>query len=115
MEQADGLRNDFAQALDQPGDNAHAVGQQGVVGGMMNLTLDGCGVDPKFVAILQSQLHRRLHDQLVDVLHRVRRDPVKGTVESVVLGDGLGIRMSELAQTVAVGDALAQLRDSPKT
>jgi len=40
MEQADSPRNHFAQVFNQPGDDADRICQQGVVGGMMNLTLN---------------------------------------------------------------------------
>jgi len=38
---------------------------------MMNVGLYDCRVDTKFLPIFQAQIHRRLHDQLIDGLQRL--------------------------------------------
>jgi hypothetical protein len=79
----------------------------------MNLRLHHGGVHAQPVTILQSQIHRQMHDHLFDVLQRFRGEPVKGTIESVVFGNRLRIKIRESRQTVAIGDALAQLAIIP--
>src|SRR5258708_4704867 len=71
------------------------------------------GIDPELLAIFQSQLDRSLHYQFIDELQHGRSQTVEGTVEGVVLGNRLSIEMSEAAQRVAIGNALAQLTILP--
>src|SRR6266705_4209854 len=79
----------------------------------MNVTLYDRRVHAKFLAIFQTQIHCRLHDQLIDGLQRLRSQPVKGTVESTVLRHRLAIEIRELPQSVPVSDPFAQLAKIP--
>src|SRR5437868_15491554 len=76
---------------------------------MMNVGLYDRRVHAKFLAIFQTQIHCRLHDQLIDGLQRLRSQPVKGTVESTVLRHRLAVEIRELPQRVPVSDSFAQL------
>src|SRR6267378_608236 len=80
---------------------------------MMNVGLYDRRVHAKFLAIFQTHIHCRLHDQLIDGLQRLRSQPVKGTVESTVLRHRLAVEIRELAQRVPVGDPFAQLAEIP--
>src|SRR5207302_930455 len=66
----------------------------------MNVGLYDRRVHAKFLAIFQTQIHCRLHDQLIDGLQRLRSQPVKGTVESTVLRHRLAVEIRELPQRV---------------
>src|SRR6266480_3472727 len=79
----------------------------------MNVTLYDRRVHAKFLAIFQTQIHCLLHDQLIDGLQRLRSQPVKGTVESTVLGHRLAVEIRELTQRVSVGDAFPQFAVMP--
>src|SRR5256884_565225 len=80
---------------------------------MMNVGLYDRRVHAKFLAIFQTQIHCRLHDQLIDGLQRLRSQSVKGTVESTVLRHRLAVEIRELPQRVAVSDPFAQLAKIP--
>src|SRR6266852_6285964 len=79
----------------------------------MNVGLYDRRVHAKFLTIFQTQIHCRLHDQLIDGLQRLRSQSVKGTVESTVLGHRLAVEIRELTQSVAVSDPFAQLAKLP--
>src|SRR5258706_2834595 len=80
---------------------------------MMNVGLYDRRVHAKFLAIFQTQIHCRLHDQLIDGLQRLRSQSVKGTVESTVLRHWLAVEFRKLTQRVAVSDPFAQLAKIP--
>ena len=98
------LRNRFPQAADQARDHAYDVPQQRAVGRVMNVALYDSCIHPESVAIFQTQLHRRLHHQLIDSFQRLRSQSNKGAVEGVMLRHCLAVESRELAQRVAVGD-----------
>src|SRR5437879_4086232 len=80
---------------------------------MMNVSLYDRRVHPKPLAIFQAHIHRCLHHQLIDGLQRLRSQPVKGTVEGIVLRHRLTVEIRELPQRVAVSDPFAQLAEIP--
>src|SRR5271167_5249310 len=80
---------------------------------MMNVGLDYRSVDPELVAILQPQIHRRLHDQLIDGLEGCGSKAIKGPVEGVVFGHLLAAEIREGAQGVAIRDTFAEFAQVP--
>jgi hypothetical protein len=80
---------------------------------MMNVSLYDRGVHAKSLSFFQTEIHRCLHHQFVDGTQRIRRQPVKGAIEGVVLGHRLTIEICELAQCVSAGDPFAQLAIVP--
>src|SRR6266705_1135714 len=80
---------------------------------VMNVGLYDRRVHAKCLAIFQAQIHRCLHDQLIDGLQRFRSQPVEGTVEGIVPRHRLAVEIRELAQRVPVGDPFAQLAEIP--
>jgi len=80
---------------------------------MMNVGLHDRRVHPKFLALFQTHIHCRLHHQLIDGLQRGWSQPVKGTVEGIMLGHWLAVQIRELAQRVPVGDSFAQFAIVP--
>jgi len=112
-EPAPRARHVLAEALDQPGEDADRIPEQGVVRGEMDVGLDDGGVDAEFGAILEPQRDRGVDDGVVEGADGVRGEAEKGAVEGIVLGHGLGIESREAPQRVAVGDALAQFAQIP--
>jgi hypothetical protein len=77
----------------------------------MDIGLHDSAVDAKFLAILQPQIHRRLHDQFIDGLERLGSKAIKGTVEGVMFGYRVAAEIGEGAQRVAIRDAFAQFAE----
>ena len=102
-----------ARRTDQARDDANDIPQQRVVGRMMNVGLHHRGVDTQLLAVLQSELDRRLHHQIIDRLERLGRQPIEAAVERVVSRHRQTIEVGELAQCASVGNPLAQFAIVP--
>src|SRR6266550_8082530 len=85
------------EILDKAGDSAHRVPQQGGIGGVMNVGFHHRGVDAESLAVFQTQLDSGLDDELIDVAKRLRRKPVEGAVERIMLGDRLAVKLGKAA------------------
>src|SRR5215471_3064437 len=79
----------------------------------MNVRLHHRSIDPQLRAVLQPKINRCLHDNFVDGLKRVGRQPIEVAVERMVFGHTLPMELRELAQRHSIGDALAQLAVVP--
>ena len=101
------------EATDQARDDANDIPQQRVVGRMMNVGLHHRGVDTQLLAVLQSELDRRLHHQIIDRLERLGRQPIEAAVERIVSRHWQTIEVRELAQCASVGNPLAQFAIVP--
>lgn len=80
---------------------------------MMNVSLHHRGVDAQPLAVLQSEVDRRLHHQLIDRLERLGRQPIEAAVECIVSWHRQTIEVGELAQRASVGNPLAQFAVIP--
>ena len=81
---------------------------------MVDVGFTDGGVDAEFLAVLQSELDRRSHYQVVDGLQCLGPEPVKSPTEGIVLlGHRLAPKPGELTQRIAVGDALAEFAVIP--
>src|SRR5439155_19406002 len=85
------------EILDKAGDGANRVTQQAGVGGVMNVGFHHRGVDAESLAVFQTQLDSRLDHELIDVAKRLRRKPVEGAVERIMLGNGLAVKLGKAA------------------
>jgi len=74
----------------------------------MDVGLHHRGVDAQLLAVFQAELDRGLDHGLVDGLHGGRGEPVKGTVEGVVVGHAMAVQVGKAAQGIAVVDAYPQ-------
>jgi hypothetical protein len=95
------------EATDQAPDDANDIPQQRVVGRMMNVGLHHRGIDTQLLAVLQSELDRRLHHQIIDRLERLGREPIEAAVERIVSRHWQTLEVRELAQCASVGNPLA--------
>jgi hypothetical protein len=62
------------------------------------------------LAVLQSELDRCLHHQIIDHLERLGREPIEAAMERIVSRHRQTIEIRELAQCASVGNPL--IRDS---
>src|SRR5437879_2715838 len=95
----------LVEVSDEAGNGAHRVPQQGGISGVMNVGFHYRGVDAESLAVFQPQVHSRLDHELIDVAKRLRCKPVEGTVERIMLGDGLAVKLGKAAQREAIVDA----------
>jgi hypothetical protein len=109
----DTCRQQFPQTLDQTGDDPHAIPQQGIVGGMVNVGFDHGAIGAQLLAVFQAESDGGSDHRIVDGLKRRGCQPVKGSIESIVLGNRLAMEVSEAPQGIPVGDALAQFAVVP--
>jgi len=107
------LGNNFAETTDEPGDDAHDIPEQSAIGWIMDVGLANRRIHAQFLAVLDSQLHGRLDDQIIDGLKGGGLKLDKSPIESVVHRDALAVETSELAQGVPVGNPLAQFAIIP--
>src|SRR6266851_1615301 len=103
----------FSEAADQARNHAYHVPQQRVVGRMMNVGLHHRGVDAQLLAVLQSEVDRRLHHQIIDRLERLGREPGEAAMERIVSRHRQTIEVRELAQCASIGNPLAQFAILP--
>src|SRR6266851_1803308 len=103
----------FSEAADQARNHAYHVPQQRVVGRLMNVGLHHRGVDAQLLAVLQSEVDRRLHHQIIDRLERLGREPSEAAVERIVSRHRQTIEVGELAQGASIGNPLAQFAIIP--
>src|SRR5712691_12284673 len=94
------------EATDQARDDANDIPQQRIVGRMMNVGLHHRGVDAQLLAVLQSELDRCLHHQIIDRLERLGREPIEAAMERIVSRHRQTIEIRELAQCASVGNPL---------
>src|SRR5713101_8924382 len=80
---------------------------------MMNIGLHDRSVDAEFLAILQSQIDRCFHHELIDCAQGLGCESVKSTIEGIVFGHRLAEEVGEAAQGISVGDAFAQFTIVP--
>ena len=80
---------------------------------MMNVALHHRGIDTQLLAVLQSEVDRRLHHQIIDRLERLGRQPSEAAVERIVSRHRQTIEVCELAQGAPIGDPLAQFAIVP--
>jgi hypothetical protein len=106
-------RQQFHQTLDQAGYHPHTIPQQRIVGGMVNVGFDHGGIGAQLLAVFQAESDGSSDHGIVDGLKRRGCKPVKGSIESIVLGDRLAIELSEAPQGIPIGDSLAQLTVVP--
>src|SRR5215831_13652557 len=79
----------------------------------MDVGLYHCGVDAKFLAILQSQIDRHPDHPLIDGAQGFRSEAVKGSIEGLVVGHRLTAEIGEEAQGVTVLNAFLQFAIVP--
>ena len=103
----------FVEILHQPGDHPHTVPQQGGIGGVMDIGFHHRGIDPEFFTILDSEVDGRLHHGAVDGLQGLGSQAEEGAVEGVVFGNGVAVKVREVAQGVSIVNAFAQLAIIP--
>ena len=106
-------RQPFHQTPDQAGHDAHAIPQQCIVGGMVNVGFDHGSIGTQLLAVFQADPDGGSDHGLVDRLKRRGGQLVKGSMERVVFGDQLTVEVGESPQGIPVGDALAQLTVVP--
>src|SRR6266849_9636761 len=87
----------LVEVCDEAGNSAHRVPQQGGIGGVMNVVFHYRGVDAESLAVFQTQLDSGLDDELIDIAKCLRRKPVEGAVERIVLGDRLAVKSGKAA------------------
>src|SRR6266481_3316792 len=80
---------------------------------MMNVGLHHRGVDTQLLAVLQFEVDRRLHHQIIDRLERCGRQPGEAAVECIVSRHRQTIEVRELAQCASIGNPLAQFAIVP--
>lgn len=80
---------------------------------MMDVSLRHRGVDAQPLAVLQSEVDRRLHRQLIDRLERLGRESIGAAVERIVSWHRQTIEVRKLAQRASVGNPLAQFAVIP--
>jgi hypothetical protein len=95
------------QPADQPGHDPHHIPQQCVVGRMMNVGRNDRRIDAQLAAVFQPHGNGRLHQQFVDKLQRLRRNPGERPLEGIVLGHRLGVKIREPPQRQSVGNPFA--------
>src|SRR5216683_1993830 len=101
------------KATDQARDDANDIPQQRIVGRMMNVGLHHRGVDAQLSAVLQPEVDRRLHHQIIDRLERLGREPIEPAMERIVSRHRQTIEVCELAQCASIGNPLAQFAIVP--
>ena len=79
----------------------------------MDVGLYHRGVDAQSFAVLQTQCNGGLNHPLVDSLQSLRRDPAKGPIEGIVLGNRMTVELRKTAQGQAIVNALAQFAVVP--
>ena len=80
---------------------------------MMNVGLHHRSVDPQLHTVLQSELDRRLNDQVVDRFQRLRSQTDEPALEGVVLRHRRAVEVGEPTQRQSVRDAFTQLAIVP--
>lgn len=104
----DTVRNYFLQTLDQSRNDSDRIPQQGTIGRVMDVSLYDCCIDAEFLAILDFEIDGGLDHQIINGLKCCGRQPVKGSVKGVVLGNAIAVEMREQAQGVTIGDSFSQ-------
>src|SRR5487761_1895173 len=79
----------------------------------MNIGFYHRGIDAELLAVFQAEFHGLLHYGSVNGCQCVGGEPVEGTVESIVLGDSVGVKQCKAAQGIAIIDALGQFAVVP--
>src|ERR1700716_3408014 len=110
----------FGEAADQACHHAYPIPQQRVDGRMMNVGLHHRGVDTQLLAVLQFEVDRRMHHQIIDRLERFGREPGEAAVECIVSRHRKTIEVRELAQCASIRNPLPQFAivpvlDAPET
>src|SRR5260221_2152319 len=80
---------------------------------MMNVGLHHRGVDAQLLAVLQSEVERRLRHRIIDRLERLGREPIEAAMERIVSRHRQTIEVRELAQCASIGNPLAQFAIVP--
>ena len=74
---------------------------------MVNVGRNHRRVDAQLAAVFQPHGNGRLHQEFVDCLQRLRREPGERPLEGIVLGHRLGVKICEPSQRQSVGNPFA--------
>jgi hypothetical protein len=74
---------------------------------MVDVGLNHSRVDAQLAAVFQPHVNGRLHQEFVDQLQRLRREPGERPLEGIVLGHCLAVEIGESAQRQSVGNPFA--------
>ena len=104
----DSFGKNLAKTTDEPGEDAHPIPEQSIIGWMMDIGFGDRRIDAQSLAVLQSLIDGSFKDQVIDGLQGFGPKFVKGPIESVVLGYAPGVKTRESAQRVSVSDSFAE-------
>ena len=104
----DSFGKNLPETTDEPGQDAHHIPEQSIIGGMMDIGFGDRRIDAQSLAVLQSQIDGSFKDQVIEGLQGFGPKFVKGPIESVVLGYAPAVKTRESAQRVSVSDSFAE-------
>ncbi len=94
-------------------DDPDRIPKEGAIRGEMDVGLDDRGVDAELVCVLETEVHGRLDNGVVDGANGLGCHPVEGPIEGLVARYRTRSEVREDAQRVTVGDAFPELAQIP--